>query len=915
MESTPFGPKVLQRFSFVLIAGFFLLLSCKTTKQVEAPSRPTPLSYRTGYDDSTLAKNTLPLLMPYNKIIDPAGQVIKYGDPAYENHALDCAFDPQKRFLAVIDRYGLAFVNPESNSIIERMAYPDHENLSHFENTFSGLTWYKKNDKLYVLSSVIDSRNSNSYILMFSWDGSHAELVRKLEIKAKDPAPVALPNDLAISHESDGDYLLVVCNGNNTLEKIDLEWGKNVWTQHTGMVPYGLTIANHKIYVSNWGGRRPGDNAASTAGAPWGKILVEEATGAASSGTVSVLNLEDGSPVTEIPVGLHPNAVISNKYGTQIYVANGNSDNVSVINTKTNKVVRTIPVGLFKKGQAFYGDTPNALALDDDRQTLYVANGMDNAIAVVSLENDASNLPVSKEPVRGFIPTEAYPSGIALGNNNQLFVTNLEAEGARATVKDKSEKSFQTFHRQDKKSTAGAFNAHRMLASLSTIPIPDENTLNSYTDRVRKLNLAFRVQLTHKQSRNNADPQPVPERIGEPSVFKHVIYIIKENRTYDQVLGDHPKGNGNPKLCAFGQKVTPNEHKLASKFLLMDNYYASGKSSAEGHQWTDAAMTTDYIEKSVRGWFRSYPHVQNDAMVYSPTGFLWNNALDHGLSVRIYGEAAIPHWQGQKDWKDIYQLYKDDKELSFKNSTTISRVSPILSQNYPGYDSHKVPDVYRARSFIKELHEYEQKPGDTLPNLMVIALPNDHTAGMRPGFPTPQSMVADNDLALGRIIEAVTKSRFWPNTAIFVTEDDSQDGWDHVSAYRTVGFVISPYSRLHRTVHTNYNQTSMVRTIEQILGLPPMNMMDASALPMFDCFQNQRNLSGYEAVPNQTPLTNMNGDLSQLKGKAKHFAEKSMDPQFDHIDSGNDDLLNRILWYATMNGQPYPTEYIGEDDE
>ncbi|HKI44547.1 MAG TPA: alkaline phosphatase family protein, partial [Balneolales bacterium] len=395
-------------------------------------------------------------------------------------------------------------------------------------------------------------------------------------------------------------------------------------------------------------------------------------------------------------------------------------------------------------------------------------------------------------------------------------------------------------------------------------------------------------------------------------VFHHVIYIIKENRTYDQVLGDDKRGDGDPRLCAFGQKVTPNEHKIATDFLLLDNYYASGKSSAEGHQWTDAAMTTDYIEKSVRGWFRSYPHVQNDAMVYSPSGFLWNDALDHGRTVRIYGEAATPHLQNGEHWKDVYNLYQNGKDLSFVNSTTISRVAPILSRSYPGYDSHRVPDVYRARAFIKELHAYENEPGDELPNLMVIALPADHTAGLRPGYPTPQSMVADNDLALGQIIEAVTKSRFWPTTAIFVTEDDSQDGWDHVSAYRTVGFVVSPYSHLRRTVHTNYNQTSMVRTIEQILGIPPMNMMDASALPMFDCFNDSRDLTPYKSASNQIPLDDMNRELSELNGKAKHYAKKSMEPQFDHIDGGDDDVLNHILWFATMKGKPYPESNVEE---
>ena len=377
----------------------------------------------------------------------------------------------------------------------------------------------------------------------------------------------------------------------------------------------------------------------------------------------------------------------------------------------------------------------------------------------------------------GFIPTEAYPSGLALGNDHQLYVANLEATGARVPVNDSNVEEIRSFYEKNPRATtAGFYNAHHQLASLSKIALPDTQTLAQYTEQVKQLNLAFRIELTHQPPRPEMKPVPVPERIGEPSVFKHVIYVIKENRTYDQVLGDMPEGDGYPDLCVFGQHVTPNQHKLAKEFLLLDNYYASGKSSAEGHQWTDAAITTDYVQKSVRAWFRSYPHVQEDAMVYSPTGFIWNNALDHGKSVRIYGEASVPHWESGETWKEIYQAYLKDSMITFTNTTTISRVTPILSQQFPAYDSHHFPDVVRARAFIEELNQYEQKPSDQWPELMIVALPNDHTAGTNPSFPVPEAMVADNDLALGQIVEAVSRSRFWKNTVILVTEDDSQGG-------------------------------------------------------------------------------------------------------------------------------------------
>jgi hypothetical protein len=494
-----------------------------------------------------------------------------------------------------------------------------------------------------------------------------------------------------------------------------------------------------------------------------------------------------------------------------------------------------------------------------------------------------------------------------LVDGNNLFVTNLEGEGAGVSTKE--------FKTTQVPTNVTAYNSHHQKATISIIPLPSEQLLQQYTQRVKTLNLTFRQDIAKLVPRKNILPKPMPERIGEPSVFKHVLYIIKENRTYDQVLGDLPQGKGMPSLCIYGDSITPNQHKVAKDFVLMDNYYASGKCSAEGHQWTDAAMVTDYVEKNVRAWFRSYPHVQEDALVYNKQGFIWNNAADHGKKVRIYGEASVPHYDEKLSWTDIYNNYQAGIPLKFYNTSTISRVRPMLSQNYPGSDELKITDQVRASAFINELKGYEQKPGDELPELMVMALSLDHTEGTRPGFPKPEAMVADNDLALGRIIEAVSKSRFWKNTVIFVTEDDSQAGWDHISAYRTTGFVVSPYSQLQKTVSTNYNQTCIVRSIEQILGIPPMNIIDATALPMFNCFGSKPSAYTYNAVPNRIPLNNINPKLTALKGKALYYAKASLKPEFDHIDGGSDDLLNRILWHAAKGNKTYPAKLTGKDDD
>jgi YVTN family beta-propeller protein len=658
-------------------------------------------------------------------------------------------------------------------------------------------------------------------------------------------------------------------------------------------------MASGKLYVTNWAGRHPEQNDKDVAGVPWGLARVDNQNGATREGSVTIIDTADGKIIKELVVGLHPNEIISDRNGKFVYLTNSNSDNISVINTSNDDVVETISVRLQPEINPFFGDSPNGLCLSADEKSLYIANGMDNALAVVNLARKSAVKGrgiVSR--VAGFIPTGAYPASICLSKSGYLYVSNLEANGVRLGL-------------PDKKTTNLTYNSHHMLASVSVIRVPEKKETKAYTDTVIALNDLSRATLAREKPRAGIEPKPVPDRIGEPSVFKHVVYIIKENRTYDQILGDMKQGDGDPALCVYGAEVTPNTHKLSEEFMLLDNFYVSGKCSAEGHQWTDASIVTDYIEKNMRAWFRSYPHVQTDALVYSPTGFLWDNAMANGKKVKIYGEAAVPVFPKKTTWTDNYKSYLKGEKVEFTNKTTIDPVRKILSENYPSFGNHEFPDVLRADIFLKDLKSYEAMEGDQLPELMIVALPNDHTGGTRPDLPTPRAMVADNDLALGRIIEAFSNSRFWENTVIFVVEDDSQGGWDHVSAYRTVAMVISAWSRLKTTNHTFYAQPSVVRTIEQILGLPPMNIQDAIANPMTDCFISKPDKTPYSAVPNNIPLDEMNPQLTSLNGRALHFARKSLLPEFDGIDSGNDDLLNRILWFASKGNTPYPSKYAG----
>ncbi len=891
--------KNIFKIFLLLILISQIPVSCTGPKMAAKKQKARHLS---SYEMQTLADSILPVMMPYNRWIDPAGEQIYFGDKELENHALDCAVSPDGKWIAVEGRYSVVIISSETNKIVHRLLLSDILEKGKMSGTFSGIKWHSENGKNMLYWSA-SGDGGKSYVIKASWDNKKLEVAKTFVFEAKSPSEVALANELVVSEENGALFLFVVLNGNNTLEKINIQTGETVWSVATGVAPFGITKASGKLYVTNWAGGVPEENDKNVAGIPWGSAKIDPGTGATREGTVSIFNPSDGQLIKEVIVGLHPNDIVSSPDEKFVYVANANSDAISAINTNTDEISENIPVRLGEEQNPYWGDSPNGLGISGDGNTLYVANGMDNAVAVVSLgKKAASNTGAETSKVEGFIPTGAYPGAVCVLHNNSLAVPNIESEGARIPFVSETDGKV-------------SYNSHKQMASVSIIQIPNKTQLADYTKRVEKTNQLFRLALLKDLPRENVAPVPVPVRIGEPSVFKHVVYIIKENRTYDQILGDHPDGDGEPSLCIFGKEITPNTHKICDDFLLLDNFYVSGKSSAEGHQWTDMAIVTDYVEKNVRSWFRSYPHVQEDALVYAPTGFLWDNARNHGKSVRIYGEACSPEMDKNETWESIYKRFKNGEKTEFVNTSTINTVPEILCQTFPGYGTHKFTDLIRAEAFIEELNAFEKMDGDQLPELMIMALPNDHTSGTRPGFPTPRAMVADNDLALGKILEALSKSRFWKNTVVFVTEDDSQAGWDHVSAYRTVGLIASPYTKFDKTNHTNYNQVSMVRTMEQILGLPPMNIMDATAMPMFDCFTDKPDYTPYTSVPNEIPLDEMNKDLSKLNGKELHYAKKSMLPIFDKIDSGHDDLFNRIIWFAMKGKEAYPAKFSGNDDD
>jgi hypothetical protein len=426
-----------------------------------------------------------------------------------------------------------------------------------------------------------------------------------------------------------------------------------------------------------------------------------------------------------------------------------------------------------------------------------------------------------------------------------------------------------------------------------------------------------------------------------------VFYIIKENRTYDQVLGDDARGNGDASLTTFGAQITPNQHQLVKRFPLMDNFYASGDLSADGHQWDMQANVPDYLEKAFGGFVRSYPYNGGDALAYEKTGFLWGNALARHRSVVDFGE-YVPTFDGPREkfgtWTDWYQDYRkmtgqQDGDLhapvgTFQAHADVPQLDPLLAREYPNFDMN-IPDQYREALFERRFDGWEK--GGTLPDLVLMHLPDDHTAGAAKNEPTPAAMVADNDLAVGKIVDRISHSPYWKSSAIFITEDDSQAGTDHVEGHRTTGYVISPYAKQAMVSSQYWTQTNMVRTIEQILGLPPMNQMDLAAAPMSELFTDKPDFTPYTARPNEIALDTMNGSPAAIssstlvaskpaRGSAQASVSRTEQSQlrqqwqrasdrmgFDRHDKAPDqvdhNLLNHAIWYASTGyARPYPGE-------
>ena len=579
-------------------------------------------------------------------------------------------------------------------------------------------------------------------------------------------------NPLGVALTPDGRRAVVARSEANDVVVVNLATGKIEASVPAGVCPYGVAVSadGHWAFVSNYGGRRAGkgDRTEVSAGTP---VAVDERT-IPLSGTVTVVDLTGHPRATwQIPVGLHPTELLLSPDGEKLYVSNAGGDSVSVIQVRDQQVIATLNTKA--DPSLAWGSLSDGLALSADGRTLYVANAGINAVACLQLDQPTAT--------PRLIPAGWFPGGIVV-RGEELFVANVR-NGLEKILPARDEAEAQA---RDARARA---NAH----------------------------LAYSLRSAERSTASVA-PVPVPARLGEPSVIKHVVYVIKENKTYDQVLGDIGKGNSDPKLCNYDRTVIPNHKSLATKFALLDNYYCNGVNSSDGHGWCLQGLTTAYREKDRSGNRCAYDY-GTDALFPAACGFLWDQALQAGLTFRNYGELDYPEVTGGKKYDDFYQDWKSKAgKTGFRCVYQLEALRQYSCLSFPGWQM-AIPDQVRADAFLKELADYEQR--GTYPDFVILYLPNDHTAGELKA----QSYVADNDLALGRCVAGLSKSQFWKDTAIIVIEDDPQSGQDHVDGHRSICFVASPWAKHGELVSKFYNECSVLHTIDQILGLPPLNQL------------------------------------------------------------------------------------------
>ncbi|WP_377273009.1 phosphoesterase [Peterkaempfera sp. SMS 1(5)a] len=672
---------------------------------------------------------------------------------------------------------------------------------------------------------------------VYSPDGKHLWLSRtdgytRFDVNADgsvaNPVDIKIPADgakhaltAAAVFSADGSTVYAAVNGQNRVVALDAATGAIGQSWTVGNAPRGMVQVGTKLYVSNEGGRpaTAGDTTINSYGT---NVVANPKTGAATTGTVSVIDLANPTAAPRsIDVGLHPTAVYA-KNGA-VFVTNTATNSVSVIDSKRDKVVQTIATQPWP--EASIGYEPNAVTLTDDGHLL-VTLGRANAIAVYNYSRP-------QEPVSyvGLLPTDYFPAEIS-SSGNDILVSNTRGIDARRPT------------------TAAGHATHDTTSSVVRFTLPSDKVIKDETKKVFEQN-NWTKHAAQLATGKKAKAVPVPDKIGDPSTIKHVFLLVKENRTYDQVFGDMPQGNGDPALAQFGENVTPNQHALAEQFGLYDNTYDIGTNSAEGHNWLMQADNPEYTESSAGEYLRSYD-TEDDSLGHQASGTLWSGAQAADNTVRDFGEFhQFLTKPADATWQNLYCDSKNMKATGQASAYKLASSSPIPSLNsvsvpaFPKFDT-SVPDVYRAQIWKQD---FEQN-GPA--NLNMFWLSSDHTGGPA----NSAAQVADNDLAVGQIVDEISHSKYWKDSAIFVVEDDSQAGLDHVDGHRAPIQIISPWAQHGAVDSTYHSQINMVRTIEQILGIRPMNQKDTAATPMAEAFTSKPDYTPFTALPNRTSLTN-----------------------------------------------------------
>ena len=752
------------------------------------------------------------ILLPNGWSLSPVGKSLTLGDLP-----LNIQISPKNRWLAVTN-------NGQS---VQSLQLFDPKKEIQLDEKKVGKSWYgiKFNQK----EDILYASGSNDNWILANHISSKGKFTDTDTIRLGKPWPKEKICPTGIDIDDKQKILYTVTKEDNTLYVIDLNSNMVSAKIPLEQEAYSCLLSPDKstLYISLWGGNK-----------------------------VAVFDTKIRKVTMEIPTESHPNELLFGANGKYLFVANANDNSVSVIDARQKKVIETISTSLYPT--RLTGSTTNGLALSPDSKTLYIANADNNCLAVfdVSLPGNSHSL--------GFIPTGWYPTNVkTLGNtiivaNGKGFSSLPNPHGPQPIKPDDAGYQKGSTAKKEVQYIGGLFKG-----TLSFIEKPNDALLKKYSAQVYE-NTPFTPQTTIEAK--GVAGIPIPRNTSEKSPIKYVFYIIKENRTYDQVLGDMPEGNGDSSLCLFNENVTPNHHALAREFVLLDNFYVDAEVSADGHNWSTAAYATDYVEKtwptSYGGRGGTYDYEGTRKVAYPRDGFIWDYCKRAGVSYRSYGEFA---GNGQ---------------------TPLKTLEGHICPNSPGFDLD-IKDVYREEVWQ---HDFDSLLAiNAVPQFSSIRISNDHTSGQRKGKPTPIAAVADNDQAIGLLVEHLSKSPIWKESAVFILEDDAQNGPDHVDAHRSPALVISPYIKKGTVNHHMYSTSGILRTMELILGLPPMSQYDAAALPLYDCFAATPDTSVYIAKSPRVDIDAVNPGNTPSAALSEKW-------NFKKEDSAPDLDLNKVVW-------------------